>query len=417
MLNDCLPHPVGSVTIILDGGESLKTVFLLAVICFLGGVAAEDEVSEALRDLRSDDWFVRRSAQTRLERLARRCGDAIYEAFQKEKDPDTKARLLRILTAAEYVSPEARKEFAAITNQLMTTETERIEAAAVKIMGLLQAPRRPFRNIRGFLARFFGDKKPIRVGVTVVRAELSGDETLIVTLLIRNESCHAGWAPILSINATGRLAEKLQTASFLKPEVVCQNGERHRVPMLFPYVWLKPRQTVRLVLTGKPPVGQITFTVDEVSQDPPLVRLARLPAKVFPVAKVSATLKTEPLFIAPPPEGRYPDYLKLRVAGPRTVRPKQDFSLLFTAQVKWRWYLRRLRDCSLVVFVRKRNSLEKVCVVEKPVVNRNALLVMWAVRIKAPRKHGIYAYQAVVGKTLSGYEGGMWTPRHIVEVR
>ncbi|RKY16113.1 MAG: hypothetical protein DRP63_06025 [Planctomycetota bacterium] len=325
--------------------------------------------------------------------------------------------MLRILTAAEYVSPEARKEFAAITSQLMTAETERIEAAAVKIMGLLQAPRHPLRSIRGFLARFFADKKPIRVGATVVRTELSGDETLIVTLLIRNESCHAGWAPIFTINATGKLAEKLQTSSSLKPEVICQNGDRHRVPMLFPYIWLEPRQTVRVVLTGNPPVGQITFTVDEVSPDPPLVRLARLPAEVFPLAKVSVTLKTEPPFIPPPPEGRYSDYLKLRAAGPRIVRPEQDFSLLLTAQVRWRWCLKQFRNCSLVVFVRKRNGLEKVCVVEKPIVNGNTLLLMWSVRIKAPRKHGTYVYQALVGKTLSSYEGGMWTPRHIVEVR
>jgi len=397
----------------------LRVVYLLTVIWFLGSVAAAGEVSEALRDLKSDDWFVRRSAQARLEKLVHRYGDALYEAFRKERDPDTKVRLLRLLTAAEYVSPEARKEFAAIASQLMTVETERIESAAVKIMGLLQAPKRPFRSIRGFLTRFFGDKKPIRVGVTVVKTELLGDETLKVTLLIRNESRCAGWAPILTVNATGKLAQKLQTSSSLKPAVVRQGGCRHRVPMLFPYIWLKPQQTARIVLTGKPPVGRVTLTVDETPPIPPLVRFARLPAKVFPVAKVSATLETKPLFIVPPPEGKYPNYLKLRVAGPRTVHPQQDFSLLFTAHVKWRWYLKEFQEHPLIVFVREGNSLKKVCVVKKPVVNESASLLIWSVRIKAPRKPGTYVYQALVGGALSTYESGigMWTPRHIVEVR
>jgi len=394
----------------------LRAAFLLTVIWLLGSAVAGGEVSDALRELKSDNWFVRRSAQAHLRKLVRRYGDALYEAFQKERDPDTKVRLLRLLTAAEYVSPEARREFAAIAKQLMTAETERIEVAAANILALLKEPRRPFRSIRGFLVRFFSDRKPICVGVTLIKAELSGGETLSVTVLLKNESHYAGWAPLFTVSATGKLAEKLQTSSSLKPEVVCQNGSRHRVPVLFPYIWLKPQQTVRVVLTGKPPVGQVALTADEPS-DPPLVEIARLPAKVFPVAKVSVTLKNEPLFVPPPPEGKYPDYLKLRVVGPRTARPEQDFSLIFTAQARWRWHLRHFRDCSLIVFVKEKRSLKKVCVVEKPVVNRSASLLIWSVRIKAPQKPGTYTYQALVGKTLKIHEGGMWTPRHIVVVR
>jgi len=395
----------------------LRKAILQVVVCVLCGVAVGGEVADALRELKSDDWFARRLAQARLKRLARRYGDAIYEAFQKEKDPDTKVRLLRLLTAAEYVSPAARREFAAITRQLMTAETERIQTAANRILALLQESKRPFRSIRGFLARFFAGNKPIRVGVRVVKTELLGGETLNVTVLLKNESRHSGWAPIVSINAVGRLTEKLRTSCSLKPEVICQNGRRHRVPALSPYIWLKPQQTVRVLLTGKPPVGWVTLAVDEVSPVPPLVSLVRLSTEDFPFAKVSVSLKTEPLFVPPPPEGRYHDYLKLRIAGPRTVRPEQDFSLLFTARVRWRWYLRRFRNCSLVVFVRNGNTLRKVCVAEKPVVNRNALLLMWSVRIKAPRKRGTYAYQALLGKTIGTYEGGMWAPRHTVEVR
>jgi len=395
----------------------LRKAILLVVLYAACGVAGGGEVADALRELKSDSWFVRRSAEARLKRLVRRYGDAIYEAFQKEKDPDTKVRLLRLLIAAEYVSPAARREYAAIARQLMTAETKRIETAVNKILALLQQPSRPFRSVRGFLARFFGGSKPIRVGVTLAKTELLGDETLNVTVLIRNESRHSGWAPIVGINAVGKLAEELRTSSSLKPMVVCEDGSRHRVPALFPYIWLKPQQTVRVLLTGKPPVGWVTLTADEASPVPLLVRLANLPDEVFPFAKVSTSLKTEPFFVPPPPEGRYHDYVKLRVAGPRTVRPEQDFSLLFTAQVRWRWYLRRFRDCSLVVFVRKGKALKKVCVAEKPVVNEGALLLMWSVRIKAPRKTGIYAYQALLGKTEGTHEDGMWTPRHIVEVR
>ena len=377
---------------------------------------AEHPVERLLRALRSDNWAERTAAQAQLAKLAHKYGDAIYEAYRREKDPDTRVRLLRALLAADYVCPKARRRFKNLTANLKSEDPEKVTDAA-RHLAAMWKENRPLATIRGFLRRFFKEQKSIKVACTIKEVKVAGPETLRVELLLTNRSPHPGWAPLVELVTTGTFLKKIKRPSFLRPCAIKSEKTHRPLPplmrTLFPFLWLAPNQSVCLILQGPPSEGHLSFCLREAVPLGLLVKL--LSPNNFPLPKPTLEDEKQEVFVPPPPEGRLPSSVKMEVVAPKTAKPNSRISITFIARSKYSLWLEALAESPLRLILLTRNGARQFQTLENPVVKKGAFVTVWSLRLKVPQTHARYQFQGLFYPDSGGQ--AYWTPRVTLEVK
>lgn len=388
--------------------------FLLLFLCPTAVLAGE-EIDCLIRNLKSEEWRKRIAAERRLKERVTEDGDTIYEVYLKEDDPDTKVRLLRILYSGKYVVPEIREKFGALARDLKTDEPERIVRAAKKLLLLEnKLQKRPMSSLSGFLRLFFKKYKPITVDVVLESVSVTGPETLKAVLRLTNKSPYAGWTPLISLEASGKFASQ-SSCSYLKPFSL-SDGRRlpPSLPSLFPYLWLKPHQSISIVLSGSPPWGSVSFRLFRNSSLG--VLLQKTSPQIFPHATLNFKSGIQKLFVMPPPDGTYSSsYISaMKMVAPVSTKPEAKISVVLIAHLKYECYRDEFKTSPLILYLFGQGSVRELCVVKKPsLLKGEKRVLVWAGRIVMPRKTGSYHIQGL----LRAGDSNWWTPRIKIEVK